>query len=347
MKMKITERIDPRVLKALAKKIAHSCSPEEIGTILKKSPKNKDPEMLVLSALAEAEFLDNDVGESANDYTLRSLIEKFLDPLNLGGDWERADHLANEIDAILSKYTDYAIPYGFEGGIVDRRELIPTEEEEKLRELEESKEVETIRSKLEDIEEIDQLFKQYQMVLYTFCKHPNPTTELNSTYVTLRKALSSRVSTLGLRHHLLELYVPFYDDLYTAQEEWARIAEREVKIDSGRVEWGKMRSKLLSMKGQIEKLKEVARGPVLSENLSTLLVESEKSIKKHIDKFVDSTTPVQDQLAISGKHNDFLLELQTGLIRLNKCTNKVTPNTKLFKVLKLLATQHGKAVSYR
>ncbi len=116
---------------------------------------------------------------------------------------------------------------------------ITNEEEYMDKEKEEQQNAEDFKTLLankDKIREIKEYHQAYIDVLEIFCNNPsNPTDDLNSHYTFLKKQVQQLLNKLGL-YTTVDIYVPFKDDLYSAEKEW-----KQDTVFKGAINWDKIR----------------------------------------------------------------------------------------------------------
>lgn len=345
--MKAECTIDPRVFRLIARRIAQVYSMKQISEVLNAKSQIKDPEKYLFTVFTNM-VAKADLEGHSYDW---GMIDQFLNPLNLDGDEDSISGLANYLDSLLIKYSDYRVFLNTEiiHGDEYHKRYWPDDVDDETNLV--TQEVLGLKGKIDLVEEIEQLHSTYAGIIYDFCRHLTPTPDLNVSYIALRDALRADIERLGLKYMALNLVVPFYGDLYSAGDEWSGTyasGVRQYKDEFyGPIEWGKIRSKLLHTTGQIEELKRLALGEVISDSASTIIADANKIIEKNREKYANKVFKQSGSIEIEGKAGMFTFNLDTGDAQLNKIKKVFALNTQTYKVLRALAENKGDAVPYQ
>lgn len=296
---------------------------------------------------------------------LDKIIGNILHPLMYGGDKNASEEAQDK----FNKYLEYD---GFtvvsdgkdEYSVRETKDLIEVDENELLQEfhedlfIQEQEELAGMRLP-ENKEKISTLRKAYQVLMNiteVFCENPSkPSNELNDAYVKIKKLTNDSVRDLHLRvdsvngvprmHKLTHYFIPF-NNLFSAEKEYARDDWRIDPADRKELSWNYIRPQMHATYGEIDDLyrkvegSEILSKPNVQQSLNDVSLLLTKTKKEENRKQKEPKQKATPQLPIQRIEIAKMPELQIRNVE----DNTISKGKKRIHLPKFSATDWGKVV---
>ena len=262
--------------------------------------------------------------EQKDHEMLFKIISEMLHPLMFGGDKEAAEIVADDFRKYL-EYDGLAVVSDAknEYSVCETKNLVGVDEDELLQEfhedlfIQEQEELANMRLP-ENKEKISTLRKAYQVymnITEVFCNNPSrPSHEMNDAYIKTKKMVIGAVDDLHLSvskvngvpriHRLTHYFIPF-NNLFSAEKEYAQDDWRTDPADRKELSWNYIRPQMHATYGEIDDLyRKVEGSEILSKpdvqqtlnDVSLLLSKTKEENRKQTEtkrKASIPQTPIQ------------------------------------------------------